>query len=486
MTASGFAWALAQTVGVKIVGVTSQIVLARILLREDFGQVALAYTIVAMASVVQQVGVREALIRHHAHFQRWATASFWMFLCVGCASSALMVMAAPIAGRIYGDPTVTRLILIIAMVPPIYGASLVAASKLQGDFAFRALAAVGWFEAVATAGLCILFAWAGFKAFSFVAPLPIVHAARLGILWWLARPQVRWQLHLRRWRPLYGYGGLLILVYVCLGIVQQGDYIVLKFVTKSTETVGIYYFAFVNSMHTMAILTVSLVNVLLPALSRLRHNRTRQVQAFLRALRVLAVAGVPLGLLQAALAGPIVRVVFGEKWVPAISVLQVLSLGMIARIVSAPVHSLLKAQVRYAAYAIWAAVYAVIFVAAAAIGAWAGGALGTAACVSIAVWICELAALYVAIRPGGGGWIDLGKVLLAPLGCSFLAVGAALAVLHYLVNPDPSRLGDVTAIAVVSAVSTGIYLPLIRWLAPEAWWELSSRAQTILKRIPGF
>src|SRR5256885_5179199 len=108
---SGFFWLIAQTVGSKLVTMIGQVVLARLLLPDDFGLVGLAYTVTGFAVLIQQAGLREILINRHVHFNRWANPAFWMSLTLGCLGAALMVILAPVAAWMYDDWRLFYLVL---------------------------------------------------------------------------------------------------------------------------------------------------------------------------------------------------------------------------------------------------------------------------------------------------------------------------------------------------------------------------------------
>src|SRR4030095_5700241 len=217
------------------------------------------------------------------------------------------------------------LVLVLAASGPLSGLDIVPDAQLTHEMRFRYLAVVKWINAVGGMGLSILFADLNFGAYSFVLPVPIITVVRLALLWAAARPRIRWHLHLRRWRYLINDSAMLFFANFFIMLTWQGDYMILG-IMHDDKTVGIYFFAFNLSLQTMAVFTNNLTGVLFPALSKLQHNLAYQTSAFLRAGELLAIVGVPLCLLQAALAGPAVAMLFNSWWYPAIRVLQLLSI----------------------------------------------------------------------------------------------------------------------------------------------------------------
>lgn len=110
----GAAWLAASRALINLIGFASTLLLARLLLPEDFGLVAIAATVIAIVSSVTDIPLSAALIQHPAphrgHFD-----SAWTLSAGRGALLALLLGASawPLA-RFYDD---TRLApLIIAMV----------------------------------------------------------------------------------------------------------------------------------------------------------------------------------------------------------------------------------------------------------------------------------------------------------------------------------------------------------------------------------
>jgi hypothetical protein len=299
---------------------------------------------------------------------------------------------------------------------------------------------------------------------------------------------------------------MLLLAGFFIMLTWQGDYIVLG-VLHDAKTVGIYFFAFNLSIQTMQVFTSNLTGVLFPALSRLQKDPAYQTRAFLQATRLLALVGVPLCLLQAALAGPAVSMLFNSWWYPAIRVLQLLSIGMAVRLVASPGGSLLQAQGRFGVYTLTNGINAAFFIGLVALGAWfgqhlpperveqfprmiqyfIGKELPAAVLVALAVMIYFTVIgpifLYVAIRPGGGRWRDVWRVYASPFAASAIAIGVAVAFGRLIPRFSDSRGVETgyqaVRLVVIAAWSVALYIPLIRYLAPQTFADLLQRISSL-------
>ena len=508
-TLAGFVWLTAQTFGSKLVNMAGQVVLAWILKPDIFGLVGLAYTVTAFAGLIQQAGLREILIHRQAKFARWANPAFWMSLTLGCVGCVAMLALAPVAWWMYEEGPLLEsqllpLILVLAATAPFSALDTVPDARLTSEMRFGYLAGVKCFTAIAQMGLSIIFALMGFGALSFVLPVPIITAARLALLWgpvWRSHGRsgirIRPQLQIRRWKYLFGDGLTLLLANFFVMLTWQGDYIILG-TMHDMKTVGIYFFAFNLSIQTMQVFTSNLTGVLFPALSKLQDDPAHQTRAFLQAAAMLAVVGVPLCLLQAALAGPAVSIAFNSWWQPAIRVLQLLSIGMAIRIVSSPGGSLIQAQGRFKTYLLINVFNATVFL----LLVWAGAKLGShvpswlmwiardlhaaalvAAAVAVYFTVIGPVFMYIAVRPGGGTARDVWRVYAGPCAAAALAVGGAVLagrMVPAMSNYD-DRIRQGVRFLVISVWSIVLYVPLIRLLAPDAFSELVGRVTRLYR-----
>jgi O-antigen/teichoic acid export membrane protein len=419
--ASGFFWMLGQTVGSKIFGFATQIVLARLLAPRDFGLVALAYAAVAFVAMIRNTGIQQILVQRHKHFRRWVNPAFWFEFSVGLATAAMLVVAAPVAAAVFHSRPLIGLILVIAAAAPLSPWYVVPSAKLTMEMRFRAIAAVNIGYNLIAMVVSILLAWRGFGAYSFVIPLPVAGVVRAVWLWRLARPPIRFRPQMRRWKFLIGDSGYTLGTGFIFSILAQAGSMALGlFYAKAV--VGQYFFAFNLSTQIWQLLSQNLGNVLLPALAKLQDDRPRQVAALLRASRMLAFVGVPMSLLLAVVAKPLILIVYGAKWLPAVPVLQVLAISMAVSLPGSLAYTALQSQGRFRAVFIFTALQLPAFLAAAVVGAGLGGAMG----VSVGWLLANLIFSPLWIKIAGGrevSWRRVAAVYAGP----FVASAAALA-----------------------------------------------------------
>jgi PST family polysaccharide transporter len=503
-----------QTVASRGVQFVSEVILAWWLSKTDFGLRSDALTILAFATLLQDYGVNQVLIHRQHRLARWANPAFWLSLTIGILGGVVLAIAAPFVARGYGASELTGMIMILAARSPLNALGTVSYAKLQADLRYKALSVVGFLTVCVTAIACIALAKYGAGAYAFIWPLLIAAIARSAMLWTLSPPQIRWHLQFRRWKYLVGQSGMLLIASALFTLTSQGDYMTLGFIYHDKNgpapLVGVYFFGFMLCVQTTQFITSNLANVLLPTFSKLQHEPERLKKAFLRATQMLAITGVFVCLLQAAVAAPMVQAILrvkGDpgKWIPAVPILQVISLAMALQLFNMPAQSLIQAQGRFFTLLKVAIICPVVFFSlvwsAAATGSRPDGqirwlalrhllnhifpnqAVDVSVVVAIAVVIyCAIIGpfcLHIAIRPIGGKWREIWPIYLRPVITSLLAILIGMIAGHPLPH---STLGNWSKLLVVPMVSVLAYIPLAWMSAPTACREIWTRVHGLMHR----
>lgn len=475
-SARGFVYLLSGTMTAKLVSVLAQIALAYLLTEQDYGVVALAYTITLVIQVIEQAGVTDVLI-HRRRFAIWAIPGFWLSLTLGFLSCLLIALSAPVAARFYDNAQLFWVLLVLAPSSITNSLMAVPRAQLARQLRFRALAALNFTNVSLRLMLTVVFAAFGFGPYSFVMPVPIVTALVAAFAWWWVRPPWSARPYFRRWRYLVKDSSQLLAAGFAMAFNDQSDYMMLG-LFRSVAEVGIYYFGFMFSIQMLQLLTGNLTNILFPALTKLNSQPQVQLQGFLKAQRILAMGGISACLMQAAGAAPLARLVFEPKWEPSIIVMQVLSIGMATRMVAASSFALIKSQGRFGTQLGVRWGFAMFQI----VALWAvlsrgGAVLAVSVTIAVISTLIGLISFYTAVRPYGAGWATVAQVLLLPATCSVLAVGTAWGLAQAMAQ---SGYGNIAQLVVTVLVAIGLNALLARlWMRP-VWDDLWARVRRLL------
>lgn len=477
----GFLWLFSQTVVTRLVNFAGQLILAWLLNPRAFGLIGLTYSIQAFITVVQQNGMYQLLVAQQSEYERMANPAFWYSLTSGFAAAVLMVVVAPLAAHFFGYPELTGLILVMAAAAPFDKLRAIPLAKLGMDLRFGTSALVNVASVTASMVLTVTLASLGFGVYSFVLPFLVVTPVTTLVYYLLTGPPLRLNPQFDRWRSLLRLSGLLLLTAVLNQIILRGDYLLLG-ALFSVEQMGIYFMAYSLSVQTVMLFSLNLRNILFPMLSKLQHSPVRQREAFIRAACMMALAAIPASTALAVAAGPLVHLLFPDKWLPVIPVLQVLALGMALRTLMPLAEAHMRARSRFGLQLFVTSFQAVLLFSLALVGA-RYGLWYFAYAVSAAFTISPIVAVVFTLGFTRNAAIALLRILAVPVSTSMLA--AAITAPIVIVIPEANVSWCLLSLAATTVVFFIITIGMTRMLTPAVWLELKVIAhQVVSKHYP--
>lgn len=422
--ARGAAWTVIFSLLGKMVTLATQFVLAWLLVPEELGLVALTLGVMSFTAIVGGANLKSILVQRAERFAAEAGPTFWLVLLLNLATAGLLVAVAPLVAAVFGQSRVTALLLVAALAIPIQSLSTVYAAALHRDLRFRRIGAIQFGAGLVQNGLAVLLAWLGWGAYAMILPL-VVSAILLAAAFRAAAGRIDpgrldWRRTIEQARP----AGWLIVNGLFVALLGSGASLAIGLCRHPAAVAGYYYWGASISSQAVFLLAVNLQGVLFPVLTHLNASPARQCAGALRANQaMLGVIG-PVCILQALLAGPIIGHCFHERWLPAVPVVQWLSVGLMTQPFSLLATSLLLAHGRFAALAALNAGIALAVFGAATVGASIGNHVTVAALAAPTLGLANLVAGAWAFRAVGASGSRVVSTALPPLG---LTLAMALA-----------------------------------------------------------
>src|SRR5215469_12673703 len=100
----GSAWMVGLRWSLRITGVVSTVILARLLTPADFGIVAIAMIVVGMLEILNQTGQNLAIIRHPNPTSDHYNSAWTMSVILGLLVASLIYLIAPLTSVYFHDP----------------------------------------------------------------------------------------------------------------------------------------------------------------------------------------------------------------------------------------------------------------------------------------------------------------------------------------------------------------------------------------------
>lgn len=477
-TMHGFLWMFSQAIVTKIAGIATQIALAWLLLPEDYGLIGLAYSIRAFAALVETGGVRLLLVSRQDEYTRLANAGFWYAVSLGLATAGIMALVAPFVARYYQSPELVGLVLVMAVAVPFQSMWVVPSARLDIDLRFRAKAMINIFYWVGGMVLSVVFALWGFGAYSFALPLLITSPLSALFYLMLSRPPIQWRFQFFQWIAFLRVSSLIILTAIFNRIVAMGAPLILG-AFYSPNIVGLFYFASALSLQVVSLISSNLAGILFPVLSKIQNDPERLKKAFIRAVRVLALLAIPFSLCIAAIADPLIRLLFADKWLPTIPILQILAIGMAFSASGSIVGSYLVAQKKFRLLLL-ASVFRCLVFFILTLSAVRFGLTSFVIAISTVNILSPALNIFLTFGFRRSAITILGKIVWLPLLGSALATILFQPLSQSLPNGSASLLAEIIVGLTLFALAT---LALTWKMDRELWTELLSLKNRLLERL---
>lgn len=319
---SNFIWRFAERSGAQIVTFIVSIVLARLLMPEDYGTIALVTVFTTIMQVFVDSGLGTALIQKKDADDLDFSSVFYFNFVVCIVLYGIMFIAAPYIALFYKMPELSPVVRVISLTIIISGIKGVQQSFVSRNMLFKRFfyATIG--GTLASAFLGITMAYAGFGLWAIVAQQLSNTAIDTLILW----ITVKWRPNLifswKRLKDLLGFGwkmlcsALLDTVYNNLRSLLIG---------KVYSSADLAYYNEGNKFPNLIVTNIntSIDSVLLPAMSKEQDDKNRVKNMTKHSIMVSCYIMAPLMIGLACCASNIVVVVLTEKWLPCVFFLQV-------------------------------------------------------------------------------------------------------------------------------------------------------------------
>lgn len=399
-------WKFAGVVTKALTQIVVLAVLARYILAEEFGLVAIGTIIIAFGTMFSQIGLGPALIQRKnissVHIRVGFTTSVILALIVW----GLLWLSSPLIAIFFREPLVTPIIRALGLSFLFSSFGLVSKSLLARDLEFKKLTIAELIShLVGYAGVGITLAVNGFGVWALVGAT-VSQRALESVSYFLFRPHSLFpSLARREISDLMAFGSGLALSQFFHLAGNHGDNAVIGRLLGASA-LGIYGRAFQLMSVPIQYLGDVIDSVMFPAMSRIQEETTRLGNVFLRAVSVTNLILLPASVLGIILAPEIVNVVLGEKWAAAVVPLQLLTAAASFKGSVRMCDSLARALGAVYRSAARKAIYAIGIVG----GSWIGhfyGLNGVAWGVSGAVFLIYLLMLHLSLSLVDRRWRDL-------------------------------------------------------------------------------
>ena len=321
----GLVWSVIQSFGNQAFSLIIFLVLARLLTPATFGLIALANVVLAFMRIFLDQGFTKALIQRQKIEPEHLNTAFWTQMGCGLLLTTITFFSAGLVAKIFEQPKLIEVLQWLSAIFIINSLSRVHNAILSREFAFKVMAMRSLLATVIGGMVGVIMAYAGFGVWSLVVFNLTSELVGSVVLWSAVEWRPQWQFSLPHFQDLYGFGMYVFAFKFIKFFEKRADNLLIGYFLGEVA-LGYYAIAY-RILEVMTQLLVSTIDkVALPTFSRLQTEPERFRQLFYNTTQFTSLITFPTYLGVVVLAPELIIALFGEQWIPATGIMQILAL----------------------------------------------------------------------------------------------------------------------------------------------------------------
>ncbi|SLN69161.1 Lipopolysaccharide biosynthesis protein WzxC [Oceanibacterium hippocampi] len=313
--ARGAFWMIAMNWSMRLIGLVNTMILARLLVPEDFGIIAMSMVVVGFLHVFSEANVDLLLLRKADVSEADYNSAWTLRIMTGIVVMVLLMAVAPLFADYANDPRVTVVIQILALRSGLLGFENIGVVRFRKELNFRREFLYQFYRRIIyfVVGLIFVLALRNYYALAVAPPLAAVIAVIISYRMSPFRPK----LDFSRVGQAWNFSRWLILLEVARFVANRTDNAVLSR-TQDATALGNYFVAVEIATMPTRELVMPLTRALFPTFSKVAHDPEQLRTAFLQVMSFVSTFCIAAGLGMALVADHLVPVMLGSKWSAAI------------------------------------------------------------------------------------------------------------------------------------------------------------------------
>lgn len=325
-TIAGLFWTFAERIGAQLVSFVVSIVLARLLMPEEYGIIAIVWVFINICNVFVNSGFGRALIQKKEADDLDFSSVFWFSMAVSAVLYAVLYAAAPWIARWYEMEQLCPVLRVMGLRLIVASFNTVQRAKVSRDMQFKKFFFSTLGGTLFSAVVGIAMAYLGFGVWALVAQELTNVMIDTTILFITIKWRPRLMFSLERMRGLFSYGwkvlvtGLIDTLYEDFRSLYVGKLYTaedLAYYTRGKQ----FPHLLVDNVNT------SIASVLFPAISAAQGDPDAVKAMTRRAMMTSSYIVTPMMVGLAAVAEPLILLLLTEKWLPSVIFLQIICIN---------------------------------------------------------------------------------------------------------------------------------------------------------------
>ena len=319
------------------------IIVARQLMPEDFGIMAILTFFTSVALTIVDSGFSQTLIRKQNPSDQEYKSVLIFNVVVSLVLYAILIIATPAIANFYGHSEIAKVAPVLFLVLPINSLCVVQTVMFTKEFRFALLSKIVFLSSLISGVMAVVMAVMGFGIWSLVVQRLLMMAFKAVAFW-----------AIRRWRSdaRFSFGAIRAMMPFSLRLLATDliasiyNNVAQLFIGKMHSTTMLGYYSQAQKLKDLPVTsTVQAVQgVTYPALSELNDDDKKFGVGFERIVLLLGFVLFPVMLGFVAIADDMFMLLLGEKWLPTVPYFEILALSGLFYPLAVVAYNVLKVR----------------------------------------------------------------------------------------------------------------------------------------------
>ena len=318
---SGLKWNAIGQFSRQIINFILMVILTRLLLPSEFGQIGILLVFIGIADVFINSGLNTALIQKNSTSNADYSTVFFFNLSVSLVFYLILFFSAPLIADFFEEPELSSLLRILALVFVINALGTIQATILTINLNFRKQNLISIIGVIISATISLYMAFNDYGVYSLIGQSLSFSITTNLILWLTSSWKPSLIFSKDSFRTLFNFGSKILASSILDRIFTTIDSLVVGKVFNTTQ-LGFYSRA--KSTHNLPIMnTTGIISpVFFPVFSKIEDDDELR-RYHLKFLSLIGYVIIPLMAGLIVVAKPLTLVLFTDKWLPSVPMLQI-------------------------------------------------------------------------------------------------------------------------------------------------------------------
>lgn len=308
--------------GLQVIGLIVQTVLARLLVPNDFGTIAIVLVFINIAQVFVQSGLNTALIqKKDADDIDFSTVLYASFI-IATVFYLIIFVTAPGVANFYENMELVRLLRVLSLILFPGALNTVQNAFISRDMLFEKLFRISMVSVIISGIAGITAAYMGMGVWALVIYYFLNQVSITMIIWFTVEWRPILKFSFMRLKGLLSFGGKLLVSSLIHTLYMDLRTLIIGRI-YSPSTLGYYNRGESVPKSLVNAIGGSIQSVMLPTLSSVQDNKSDLKRVVRRSIKTISFIVFPTMSGLAVVAEPLVTLLLGEKWLPAVPFMQI-------------------------------------------------------------------------------------------------------------------------------------------------------------------